>query len=81
MSSEEIFCKTCPWCKSIFKSWNFSSRFINNNGGNFRAISGFYGGHIDNVIMRIMDIFLAVPSILSDSYSFGIRSEHNKFER
>lgn len=28
------------------------------------SISGFYGGMIDNVIMRIMDIFLAVPSIL-----------------
>ncbi|MBQ3437313.1 MAG: ABC transporter permease [Fusobacterium sp.] len=33
-------------------------------GGTLGAISGFYGGHIDNVIMRIMDIFLAVPSIL-----------------
>lgn len=28
------------------------------------AIAGFYGGKIDNVIMRIMDIFLAMPSIL-----------------
>lgn len=33
-------------------------------GGILGAISGFYGGKIDNIIMRIMDIFLAVPSIL-----------------
>lgn len=28
------------------------------------AIAGFYGKVIDNVIMRIMDIFLAIPSML-----------------
>lgn len=33
-------------------------------GGTLGAIAGFYGGRIDNVIMRIMDIFLAIPSIL-----------------
>ena len=33
-------------------------------GGTLGAIAGFYGGKLDNVIMRIMDIFLAVPSIL-----------------
>lgn len=33
-------------------------------GGFLGAISGYYGGIIDNTIMRIMDIFLAVPSIL-----------------
>lgn len=33
-------------------------------GGVLGALSGFYGGYIDNVIMRAMDIFLAVPSIL-----------------
>lgn len=33
-------------------------------GGSLGAFAGFYGGRIDNVIMRIMDIFLAVPSIL-----------------
>lgn len=33
-------------------------------GGILGAFSGFYGGQVDNVIMRIMDIFLAVPSIL-----------------
>ena len=31
-------------------------------GGSLGAIAGFYGGKIDNVIMRIMDIFLAEPS-------------------
>ena len=33
-------------------------------GGSLGAIAGFYGGKIDNVIMRIMDIFLAVPGTL-----------------
>lgn len=33
-------------------------------GGTLGAIAGFYGGKLDNFIMRIMDIFLAIPSIL-----------------
>lgn len=33
-------------------------------GGILGAIAGYYGGLLDNVIMRAMDIFLAVPSIL-----------------
>lgn len=33
-------------------------------GGFLGAVAGFYGGKIDNVIMRVMDILLAVPSIL-----------------
>lgn len=33
-------------------------------GGILGAVSGYYGGKLDNFIMRIMDIFLAVPSIL-----------------
>lgn len=33
-------------------------------GGSLGAVAGFYGGVLDNIIMRIMDIFLAVPSIL-----------------
>ncbi|MGO0305276.1 nickel transporter permease [Endozoicomonas acroporae] len=33
-------------------------------GGGLGAVAGYYGGKIDNVIMRVMDIFLAVPSIL-----------------
>lgn len=33
-------------------------------GGILGAIAGYYGGKLDNVIMRLMDIFLAVPSIL-----------------
>lgn len=33
-------------------------------GGTLGALAGFYGGKLDNIIMRIMDIFLAVPSIL-----------------
>jgi len=33
-------------------------------GGFFGAIAGYYGGVTDHVIMRVMDIFLAVPGIL-----------------
>lgn len=33
-------------------------------GGTLGAIAGYYGGKLDNTIMRIMDVFLAVPSIL-----------------
>ena len=33
-------------------------------GGFLGALAGFYGGLTDNVIMRIMDVFLAVPGML-----------------
>lgn len=33
-------------------------------GGLLGAVSGYYGGWLDNLIMRITDIFLAVPMIL-----------------
>lgn len=33
-------------------------------GGSLGALSGYYGGKLDNVIMRFMDIFLAIPQIL-----------------
>ena len=33
-------------------------------GGLFGALAGFYGGRIDNYIMRVMDILLAVPYVL-----------------
>ncbi len=33
-------------------------------GGTLGAVAGYYGGRLDNIIMRVMDIFLAVPSIL-----------------
>lgn len=33
-------------------------------GGSIGAIAGYYGGKIDNVIMRFMDILLAIPSML-----------------
>ncbi|WP_103681105.1 ABC transporter permease [Alkalispirochaeta sphaeroplastigenens] len=33
-------------------------------GGTLGALSGFYGGNIDNVVMRCMDVLLAIPSIL-----------------
>ncbi len=33
-------------------------------GGAFGAIAGFFGGKLDNFIMRAMDILLAIPSIL-----------------
>ncbi len=33
-------------------------------GGCLGAFAGFYGGKVDLIIMRVMDVFLAVPSIL-----------------
>ncbi|WP_243109426.1 ABC transporter permease [Anaerophilus nitritogenes] len=33
-------------------------------GGSLGAIAGYYGGKLDNLIMRMMDILLAIPSIL-----------------
>ena len=33
-------------------------------GGFLGALAGYYGGKIDNVIMRIMDVLLSIPSIL-----------------
>ena len=33
-------------------------------GGTIGAIAGYYGGIVDNVLMRIMDVLLALPQIL-----------------
>ena len=33
-------------------------------GGTLGAIAGFFGGKIDNVIMRAMDVFLCLPDVL-----------------
>jgi peptide/nickel transport system permease protein len=33
-------------------------------GSFFGAVSGYYGGRIDNLIMRICDIFMCIPGIL-----------------
>ncbi len=33
-------------------------------GGLLGSIAGYYGGKIDNVIMRILDVILAIPAIL-----------------
>jgi len=33
-------------------------------GGTIGAISGYFGGRMDNILMRIMDIQLAIPTIL-----------------
>ncbi len=33
-------------------------------GSSLGSIGGFFGGRIDNIIMRIMDIFMAIPQIL-----------------
>ena len=34
------------------------------SGGLLGAVAGYYGGKTDEIIMRIMDIFLAIPSTL-----------------
>lgn len=33
-------------------------------GGMLGALAGYYGGNADNLIMRFMDILLAIPSML-----------------
>lgn len=33
-------------------------------GGTLGAIAGYYGGKIDNIIMRVLDVLLAIPTIL-----------------
>lgn len=33
-------------------------------GGTLGAIAGFFGGWIDNIIMRVMDVFLCLPEML-----------------
>lgn len=33
-------------------------------GGTIGAIAGYYGGKIDNWLMRFMDVFLAIPSMV-----------------
>ncbi len=33
-------------------------------GGSIGALVGYVGGRVDNIIMRMMDVFLAIPSIL-----------------
>lgn len=38
------------------------------------SLAGYYGGKVDNLIMRIMDIFMAIPSLLHgdrSGYQFG----------
>ncbi len=33
-------------------------------GGTLGAIAGFYGGKLDDIIMRVMDVFLCLPDVL-----------------
>lgn len=33
-------------------------------GGLLGAVAGFYGGKLDNILMRLMDVFLAIPGTL-----------------
>lgn len=33
-------------------------------GGAIGAVSGYYGGRLDNAIMRVMDVFQSIPSML-----------------
>lgn len=33
-------------------------------GSAIGALAGYYGGRVDNVLMRVMDVFLAIPSTL-----------------
>lgn len=60
----DIFARTIYGAR-VSLSIGFSSVIISlMAGGILGAIAGFYGGYIDNIIMRIMDVFLAIPGTL-----------------
>lgn len=49
----------------ISLSVGFSSVFLSLiAGGALGAIAGYFGGRVDNAIMRVMDVFLAIPGTL-----------------
>ena len=33
-------------------------------GGLLGAVAGFFGGQVENIIMRVMDVFMAIPSLV-----------------
>ena len=41
-----------------------STAFAVITGGIIGAVSGYFGGWLDNVIMRVMDVFMCLPNIL-----------------
>jgi len=60
----DIFARIIHGARVSLKVGIVSVAFSIIGGGTLGAIAGYYGGKLDNFIMRIMDIFLAVPSIL-----------------
>ena len=62
--SAEHWLGTDEFGRDILARLVHGSRVSLSLGGSLGAAAGFYGGTIDNVIMRFMDILLAVPSLL-----------------
>lgn len=42
----------------------FSTALASVTGGLLGAVAGYFGGHLDNFIMRVLDVFQSFPSIL-----------------
>lgn len=48
-------------------------------GGILGAISGYFGGWVDNIIMRVMDVVMAYPNdYVCNCYRCGSRYKHSK---
>ena len=73
-SLEHLFC-TDQYGRDIFMRMLFGARislFVGliavaislSAGALIGAVAGYYGGRVDDIFMRIMDIFLAIPSTL-----------------
>lgn len=60
----DIFARIIHGARISLKVGVFSIGLAVFIGGGLGAIAGYYGGKIDNIIMRVVDVFLAVPSIL-----------------
>ena len=66
--SSEHWLGTDQYGRDIFSRIIYGTRislFISVTAGTvIGAVAGYYGGKIDNVLMRIMDMFLAIPQML-----------------
>jgi peptide/nickel transport system permease protein len=60
----DILCRIVYGARVSLQVGIFATTFALLVGGMMGAIAGFYGGKIDNVIMRVTDVLLAIPGLL-----------------